>query len=167
MLRKAAGFLSRVQEIDAPPELVTRIAYQIPVGRPRDPLERRGLVSRWVGVWRPVLQPRFAMGMAMTILSFAMLERCTGIQVQHIKPADLSPVRIWDSVEDKAIRGKDRAVKYYENLRLVYEVETRLKDLREQQDASAETDRKAGTAGDGLGTPQTAGTSPAKGDQKK
>jgi hypothetical protein len=74
------------------------------------------------------------MGMAMTILSFAMLQRCTGIQVQRIQPADLSPVRIWDGIEDKAIRAKDRAVKYYENIRLVYQIETRLKDLQEQQD---------------------------------
>ena len=74
------------------------------------------------------------MGMAMTILSFAMLQRCTGIQVQHIQPADLSPIRIWDGVEDKALRVKDRAVKYYENIRLVYQIETRLKDLQEQQE---------------------------------
>ena len=74
------------------------------------------------------------MGMAMTILSFAMLQRCTGIQVQRIQPADLSPVRIWDGVEDKTIRAKDRAVKYYENVRLIYQIEKRLKDLQEQQD---------------------------------
>ncbi len=68
----------------------------------------------------------------MTVLSFAMLERCTGVHVQHIQAADLSPVRIWDGVEDKACRVRDRAVKYYENLRFVYEIETRLKDLEEQ-----------------------------------
>jgi hypothetical protein len=63
-----------------------------------------------------------------------MLQRCTGVQVQHIQPADLSPIRIWDGVEDKVVRVKDRAVKYYENIRLVYEIETRLKDLQEQQE---------------------------------
>ena len=80
---------------------------------------------------RPVLQPRVAMGMAMTILSFAMLEKCTGVHVQHIQAVDLSPIRIWDGVEDRAIRTKDRAVKYYENIRLVYDVETRLRELDE------------------------------------
>ncbi len=78
-----------------------------------------------------------------------MLERCTGVKVQHIQAADLSPVRIWGGVEDKAIRVKDRAVKYYENIRLVYEIETRLKDLENQQDASQDqtTNSASGSAG--------------------
>ncbi|MDQ2713112.1 MAG: hypothetical protein M3Y24_12955, partial [Acidobacteriota bacterium] len=84
----------------------------------------------------PILQPRLAMGMAMTILSFAMLERCTGIQVQRIQPSDLSPLRVWSGVEGKALRVKDQVVKYYDNLRIVYEIETHIRDLQEQQDAN-------------------------------
>ena len=76
------------------------------------------------------------MGMAMTILSFAMLERCTGVQVARIQPADLSPVRVWSNLEDKTFRIKDRAVKYYENLRWVYEIETQLHSLQKQQETS-------------------------------
>ena len=56
--------------------------------------------------------------------------------MQHIQPEDLSPVRIWGGIEDKTVRLKDRAVKYYENLRWVYEIEVRLRELREQQDAA-------------------------------
>jgi hypothetical protein len=61
-----------------------------------------------------------------------MLERCTGVHVQHIQAADLSPVRIWGGLEDKTMRLKDRAVKYYENLRWVYEIEVRLGALQGQ-----------------------------------
>jgi hypothetical protein len=133
----AVSFLKRAEDIAPPPELITRIAYQAPVGRTRLPFERQGLFSRLTSKWlQPILQPRLAMGMAMTILSFAMLERCTGVHVQHLQAADLNPVRIWGGVEDRAFRVKDRAVKYYENLRWVYEIETRLKTLQEQQDAS-------------------------------
>ncbi len=132
----AVHFLERVPDIAPPPELITRIAYQAPVGRLRDPLERPGFLSRFALKWlQPLLQPKLAMGMAMTILSFAMLEKCTGIQVQHIQPADLNPIRIWDGVEDKAMRARDRAVKYYENIRLVYEIQSRLKDMEAQQEA--------------------------------
>jgi hypothetical protein len=42
---------------------------------------------------------------------------------------------VWNNVEDKAYRSWDRTVKYYENLRLVYEIETRLQEIRDQQDA--------------------------------
>ena len=132
----AVEFMGRVADVEPPPDLVTRIAFQTPLGRMRLPLEPPGFFSRMVTTWlRPVLQPRLAMGMAMTILSFAMLEKCTGVRVQHIQAADLSPIRIWDGVEDKAFRVKDRAVKYYENIRLVYDVETRLRELNENRAA--------------------------------
>ncbi len=128
-------FASRASEIAPPPELITRIAFLAPVGRTRHPLDPQGFFSRIASNWlQPLLQPKFAMGMAMTIVSFAMLERCTGVRVQHIQAADLSPTRIVENVEDKALRLKDRAVKNYENIRLVYEVETRLRDFETQQD---------------------------------
>jgi anti-sigma factor RsiW len=133
----AMAFLKRAEEIEPPATLITRIAFQAPLGRSRDPFEKQGFWRRTVSKWlQPVLQPRLVMGMAMTVLSFAMLERCTGVKVQHIQAADLSPIHVWGGVEDKAVRVKDRLVKYYENLRVVYEVETRLKDLEQQQEAA-------------------------------
>jgi anti-sigma factor RsiW len=156
----AVAFLKRAEEVQPPPELVTRIAYQAPLGRAREPFESQGIWSKISSAWlQPLLRPRFAMGMAMTILSFAMLQRCTGVQIQRIQAADLSPVRIWDGVEEKALRVKDRAVKYYENVRLVYEIKTRLKDLQEQQELvrsrSAEQDapRRNGNSGEGRQAP--------------
>jgi hypothetical protein len=65
-----------------------------------------------------------------------MLERCTGVRIQQIQTADLNPVRIWSGVEDRTVRLKDRAVKYYENLRWVYEIEVKLREMRDQQEAA-------------------------------
>ncbi len=133
----AVSFLEHAPEVLPPAELITRIAYLSPTGRVRHPLDRQGFFSKLAAKWlQPLLQPKLAMGMAMTILSFAMLEKCTGIQVQHIQAADLNPARIWDGAEDKVIRTKDRAVKYYENIRLVYEIQSRLKDMEAQREAS-------------------------------
>lgn len=142
LLNDAAGALSllkNVPEVTPPSELITRLAYLAPTGRTRQPFERQGWVSRWASNWlQPILQPRPVLGMAMTVLSFAMLERCTGVRVQHIQAAELNPVRIWGGVEDKAVRLRDRGVKYYENLRWVYEIETQLKSLQDQQEALAD-----------------------------
>ena len=142
LLRDASGalsFLQRAEAVKVPAELITRIAFQAPTGRLRNPFERRGVFSRLIGQWlQPVLQPRLVMGMAMTILSFAMLERCTGIRVQRIETADLNPVRIWGGVEDRTMRVKDRAVKYYENLRWVYEIEVRLRSLQDGTETAPE-----------------------------
>lgn len=163
----AVNFLKRADDITPPPELITRIAYGAPIGRVRLPFERQSLFSRLTSKWlQPILQPRLAMGMAMTILSFAMLERCTGVQVQHLQPADLNPVRIWGGVEDRALRVKDRAVKYYENLRWVYEIETRLKTLQEQQDALQQGPEKNAEPEKANKNNQNGADAPAQGDRK-
>jgi hypothetical protein len=164
-VKGAVSFLNRAGEVAVPPALVTRIAYQVPVGRNRHPSEKQSWFSRMAAKWlTPLLQPRLAMGMAMTVLSFAMLERCTGIRVQHIQPADLNPVRVWAGVEDRALRVKDRAVNYYENLRFVYEVETRLRDLQEQREASQDqASRKASSRP--KGTAKNRNSQPAPGEK--
>ncbi len=167
-----ARFLERAAEVEPPPALITRIAYQAPMGRTRDHFERQSLINRLSRKWlQPILQPRLAMGMAMTVLSFAMLERCTGVQVQHIQAADLSPVRVWAGLEGKALRVKDRAVNYYENLRFVYEVETRIKELQEQQAASQDQASRNQASRTGRSGPNAAqssnsnGRTPEKGNQ--
>jgi anti-sigma factor RsiW len=167
----ALNFLKRADEITVPAELVTRIAYAAPTGRVRDSFEQQGFLSKLISKWlQPVLQPRLVMGMAMTILSFAMLERCTGVRVQQIQAADLSPFRIWGGVEDKAMRFRDRAVKYYENLRWVYEIEVRLRSLQDAPETAPEqTDRPQGqkdrgAAGSGSGT--TRSGSETNGDKR-
>jgi hypothetical protein len=97
----------------------------------------RGFLSKIAAKWlRSALQPRFVLGIVITILSFAMVERRTGVPVQYIQPADYNPMRMWCGAEDKVIRVKNRAVQYYENIRLVYQLTRRLKDLQEQQEAS-------------------------------
>ena len=79
------------------------------------------------------------MGMAMTILSFSMLGRLAGIEPRQLQPADLHPAAIWKTLDNRAHRTWERAVKYYENLRLVYEVQTRLQEWSEQEEQNRRT----------------------------
>jgi anti-sigma-K factor RskA len=134
---QAVTFLERAGEVAPPAELITHLVYQAPKGRIRNEFDARGWSSGVVARWlQPVLQPRMVMSMAMTILSFAMLGKCTGVRIQEIKAADLNPIVLWNNLEDKTFRTWDRTVKYYDNLRLVYEMETRLKEMRERQETA-------------------------------
>jgi anti-sigma factor RsiW len=131
------SLLETMQDVEPPQELITRLAFHAPNSRIRDPFERQTLWSRFSQQWlQPMLQPKFVMGAAMMVISFTMLERCTGARVERVQSADLSPVRVLGGMEGKAVRMKDRMLKYYENLRVVYEVEARLRDLQQQQDAN-------------------------------
>jgi hypothetical protein len=128
----AAAFIGRAEAVEPPPELLTKISFQIPASGAGG--VRQGWRSNLLGWFGPVLQPRFAMGMAMTILSFSMLARFAGVEVRQLKPADLKPTAVWSAIDNRAHRTWDQAVKYYENLRLVYEVQTRLQEWTEQED---------------------------------
>jgi hypothetical protein len=74
------------------------------------------------------------MGMAMTILSFGMLGKLSGIEARQLRPADLHPAAVWTAIDNRVHRTWERAVKYYENLRLVYEVQTRLQEWTRQEE---------------------------------
>lgn len=154
--RVAVAFVERAAEVEPPPALVNHLLFEARQGAAR-PVRQPG---GWLGrLLEPVLQPRFAMGMAMTVLSFAMLARFVGVPVRQLRIADLEPARVWMTVEDRAWRVWDRAKKYYESLRLVYEIQQTLKEWSEEPAAPAEAgsrkQRSPGTAaspkaGDGI-----------------
>lgn len=130
--RSVLGFLEGVPEVAPPAQLITRIIHEVPAaeGSPRTAGRKSG--SWWRNWFKPMLQPRLAMGMAMTILSFSMLGRFTA-PIKQLRPSDLDPVKVWAAVEDKTHRAWDRTLKYYESLRVVYEIQSRLKDLSDQE----------------------------------
>jgi hypothetical protein len=80
-----------------------------------------------------------------------MLARFAGIPVRQLKPSDLEPAKVWMSLEDKTYRTWERAKKYYESLRLVYEIQQTLRDWSETSETPA-----AGAAADGVKAPAQA-----------
>src|SRR4051812_15488781 len=125
----AGGVMERAADVEPPPELITRILFDAPWAR-KAPVKGRGPLSRLSKLIAPVLQPRFAMGMAMTILSFSILSRF--VPMQQLKAADLRPSEVWASLDDRAHRAYARTVKYYENLKVVYQIQTLLRDWQQQ-----------------------------------
>jgi hypothetical protein len=136
------AFFERVPQAEPPAELLTRILHHAPIGRPAvtEPLasDPRPSWARRVfgGLFQSWLQPRYVMGMAMTILSFSMLARFAHIQPRQLRASDLDPVRVWQGIDDHSHRVYDRAVKYYDNLRLVIEIQSRLQEWTAQDQAA-------------------------------
>jgi len=128
----AVQFMERAADVEPPPELITRILYDAPWTK-KAPARARGWLGERVGrLIAPVVQPRFVMGMAMTILSFSILSRF--VPMQQIKAADLRPAEIWAGLDDRAHRAWARCLKYYENLKVVYQVQTMLRDWQQSAD---------------------------------
>jgi len=125
------AFIDTVAAPEPPAELLTRILHEIPNVKAA---ERQGWARRLFGGWvNTILSPRYAMGMAMTVLSFSMIAKFAHIEPRKLTQADLDPVKIWASIDDRSHRIWDRTVKYYDNLRLVIEIQSRLKEWSDQE----------------------------------
>ena len=142
----AVGFMERAADVEPPPELMTRLLFNAPWVHPKT--ATTGARNWFRKVLHPILQPRFAMGMAMTILSFAMLARFVAPKRQ-LRSADLAPAAVWAGVEDRVYRGWQRTVKFYESLKVVYQIQTKLRDWQQQQEEeqkpAAEADKSSRT----------------------
>lgn len=145
----ALSFMERVPEVEPPPELMTRILFELPAAhqaRAKKPGGIRHLIQEWI---QPIMQPRFAMGFAMTILSFSLLARFAGISPRQLTMNDLRPSNVVAAVDDRLYRVWQRTVKYYENIRLVYEVQTQLREWTASDEGrarAAEEPQQSGTA---------------------
>jgi hypothetical protein len=122
----AVAFMERAADVEPPPELITRILFDAPWTR-KAPAKGWGWLRKLIA---PIMQPRFAMGMAMTILSFSILSRF--VPIQQLKATDLRPAEVWASLDDRTHRAWARSMKYYENLKVVYQIQTLLRDWQQQ-----------------------------------
>ena len=135
------NWLKDLTEVEPPVSLVTNILasttgvdsqrLRVNVSVPQPRISRWERAQAWASgamqpIWSTVRQPRFAMsfGMAFFALSVAL-------SVLGVKPADLREV----SLRPAAIRHtfystQARVVRYYENIRFVYEVESRVRELK-------------------------------------
>ncbi len=132
----AVGFIERAAEVEPPPELVTKILFDAPWRK--NGIKIRGLRSRFSGWLNPILQPKFVMGAAMTILSFSLLSQT----VRPLRPADLRPAAVWHNLEDRVVNLWDRTVKFYDNLKFVYQIQTTLHEWQQQDEEQRPANRQ-------------------------
>jgi len=84
-----------------------------------------------------VFQPRFAMTAAMAFFSIALTMNLTGVRLLDLRASDLRPSSLKRDYHD----ANARVVRYYEGLRVVYELESRVHDF----EGAADNDLPAGS----------------------
>ena len=117
--------------VEPPPELITRMLFEAPWHK-----SRPGWIPK---IFNSELQPKFALSMAMTILSFSMLFG----GIHQLRPADLEPTKVWAGIEDRAFRTWARTLKFYDNLKFVYQIQTTLREWQQDQEAQQPSDSEA------------------------
>jgi len=127
-------WLKGLDEIETPRNLVHNILAQTigQVPEPRTALTPRGegwlerIKGKLSPAFAPVVTPRFAMSFGMAFFSITMLLSIAGFHVADLRQIDMSAKGITRTYYST----QARVVRYYENIRLVYEIESRVRDLR-------------------------------------
>lgn len=80
-----------------------------------------------------VMQPRFAMTAAMAFFSVALTLNLAGVRLSALQASDLRPTNL----KKKYWAANSRVVQYYDNLRVVYELESRVREMQRETDTDA------------------------------
>src|ERR1700723_867970 len=118
------GLVTRMQKLEplaAPPMLVTRIVNAT-IGPQKQSAGWKNVLA-----WRPaVLQPRFALGLVTVAATILILMYTAGFTPTRWKHADLSPATVLRTANRQAHLTFAKSAKFVNDLRVVYEIQTRL-----------------------------------------
>ena len=128
---EAVEFIGRAAVVEPPQELISQILFDQPWRKQRG--------SRLSTRFHALLQPRFAMGMALTVLSVAMIMP----KMRNFQPSDLSPAAVWAGIEGRADRLWARTQKYYDNLKFIYQIRATLRDWQQRVQETSEAGASA------------------------
>ena len=84
----------------------------------------------FAGQIRRFAEPRLLMTAAMAFFSIALTLNLTGVRLSSLRLADLRPTAIRSFMERRLTMASVPIVRYYDHLRFVYEVESRMRELR-------------------------------------
>ena len=117
------GRMHALEPIAEPPRLVSQILDRT-LG-PRAQTQTGW--AKWLGWLRPVSLPRFAMGAVTVLASIFIVFSALGVKPGKMTAADLNPVTIFYSANRRVHLVYSRGVKFVNDLRVVYEIQTRLR----------------------------------------
>jgi len=88
--------------------------------------QRPGFMARV----RRFAEPRLMMTAAMAFFSIALTLNLTGVRISSLRLSDLRPANLRGLVERRLTMASTPIIRYYDHLRFVYEVESKVRELR-------------------------------------
>ena len=120
------------EDVEPKPWLVSKI-LQATIGERKPTWGER--ISAYL---RPVLQPRVAYPIAMTVFTFSIIVNAAGLNLRNLRMEDLNPGTWLDRANRQGHLMYARAEKFYYDLRVVVEIESRFRQLHGQPQVQEE-----------------------------
>jgi len=131
-------WLKSIAEVEPPEDLVTNILLRTSGVLTRQHAGQR-VTTSWMdrvgelasAIFSPVVavarQPRFAMSFGMAFFTLSVTLSLAGVKLSDLRHLDLRP----SAVRRNYYETQGRVVKYYENIRFVYEIESRVRQFKQ------------------------------------
>ena len=127
-LKRLLALTRAAEDLEPAPWLVSKIMLAT-VGE-RKPTWQERLAA----FFRPSLQPRIAYAVAMALFSISVIVNATGVNLSNVTVADLNPRNWFYQANRSGHLLYARAEKFYYDLRIVYEIESRFRQIRPEAD---------------------------------
>ncbi|HMD71271.1 MAG TPA: zf-HC2 domain-containing protein [Bryobacteraceae bacterium] len=137
----AVAFIERAADVEPPPQLMARILYDAPWNAGPAASGKPSWVAALLG---PVWSPRIVMGCAMTVLCISMLTKFVG-PLKPLKAGDLKPAAVWSQISTRADYAWIRAVKFVDDLKVVYQIQTTVQKWQQQDEDRPSADAESST----------------------
>ncbi len=125
-MRSAIQACHEAAEVPAPPWLVARIRHATLGEKPPSWLDQLRALPR---LFR---QPRLVYGIATAVFSVSIIANAAGLRFQNLTMSDLNPATWYNQVNRAGHLFYAHAEKFYYDLRIVYEIESRFRDAQVQ-----------------------------------
>ncbi len=126
LVRQVSGLVGRLralEPLEVPPQLVPAILDQT-LGPRKEKKEGRSGLFGWL---RPVWQPRFAMGAVTVMATLLILLQALGVRPSALTASDFNPTNLYRNANRHAHLVYARGAKFVNDLRVVYEIQSRLR----------------------------------------
>src|SRR5579859_3133257 len=107
--------------------------------------QRPGMMGRI----RRFAEPRLLMTAAMAFFSIALTLNTTGVRLTDFRLSNLRPSAVRSFMERRLTMASTPIIRYYDHLRLVYEVEARMKEMRRNAQENRQQQQQTQPAGPG------------------
>jgi hypothetical protein len=134
------AWLKSLAEVEPPAELVTNILVRTTgIDTARLHAAGKAVTTGWMDrvlgwaetILSPVVavarQPRFAMSFGMAFFTLSVSMSLAGVKLSDLRHIDLRP----SAIRRTYYETSGRVVKYYENIRFVYEIESRVRQFKQ------------------------------------
>jgi hypothetical protein len=135
-LRGLMELCRSAEDLEPAPWLIAKI-MRATVGE-RKPTWREQVAA----FFRPSPQPRVAYAVAMAVFSFSIIVNAAGFNLRKLTFADLNPRTWFNQANRTGHLMYARVEKFYYDLRVVYEIESRFRQLRSQPSQQQEAPKQ-------------------------